>query len=75
MHRVSKNAKVHHPIHDGKFFLTAAELDALLKETDGEVAPWSFHQHDHEAVLVPAGCAQQTRNLKSCLKVGGCYEL
>lgn len=61
--------KVYHAIHDGKFFLTAAELDLLLKETNGEVAPWSFDQHDREVVLVPAGCPRQVRNLRSCLKV------
>ena len=28
------------------------------------VDPWTFEQHVGEAVLIPAGCAYQVRNLK-----------
>jgi lysine-specific demethylase 3 len=29
-----------------------------------EIEPWSFDQHVGEAVIVPAGCPYQIRNLK-----------
>ena len=68
-HAPPEAAVVRHPIHDGLFFLTGAELDALAEETNGEVAPWSFEQNEHDAVLVPAACPRQVRHLKSCVRV------
>ncbi|KAJ6767225.1 JMJC DOMAIN-CONTAINING HISTONE DEMETHYLATION PROTEIN [Salix purpurea] len=34
-----------------------------------EIEPWSFEQHVGEAVIIPAGCPYQIRNLKSCVSV------
>lgn len=33
------------------------------------IEPWTFVQKLGEAVLIPAGCPHQVRNLKSCIKV------
>ncbi|KAH7669234.1 lysine-specific demethylase 3 protein [Dioscorea alata] len=59
--------QVFHPIHDQSFYLTV-EHKRRLKEEYG-VEPWTFVQNLGEAVFIPAGCAHQVRNLKSCLKV------
>ena len=56
-----------HPIHDVRVFLTDADLAALAKDTG--IKPWTFDQREGDAVFVPAGCAHQVRNLRSCLKV------
>ncbi|KAI3874892.1 hypothetical protein MKW98_019465 [Papaver atlanticum] len=59
--------QVIHPIHDQSFYLTFEHM-RKLKEEFG-VEPWTFVQDVHEAVLIPAGCPHQVRNLKSCTKV------
>ena len=33
------------------------------------VKPWVIRQARGEAVMVPAGCARQTRNVKSCVAI------
>ncbi|KAI3837423.1 hypothetical protein MKW92_002570 [Papaver armeniacum] len=59
--------KVIHPIYDQTFYLNAKHK-MMLKEEFG-IEPWTFVQELGEAVLIPAGCPHQVRNLKSCLKV------
>ncbi|KAJ0096110.1 hypothetical protein Patl1_16251 [Pistacia atlantica] len=56
-----------HPIHDQIFYLTL-EHKAKLKQEYG-IEPWTFLKKLGEAVLIPAGCSHQVRNLKSCIKV------
>lgn len=49
------------------YFLDAAML-AKLKQEEG-VVPWRFYQRYGEAVLVPASCPHQVRNLLPNIKV------
>ncbi|KAL5721358.1 hypothetical protein ACHQM5_005011 [Ranunculus cassubicifolius] len=60
--------KVDHPIHDWIFYLLS-EHKRNLKEEFG-IEPWTFEQKLGEAVIIPAGCPFQVRNLKSCLQIG-----
>ena len=55
------------PIHDQKFFLSTQALEKL--EKDEGVVPWEIEQCKGEAVMVPAGCPCQVRNLKSCMNI------
>ncbi|CAN1810862.1 Lysine-specific demethylase JMJ28 [Linum perenne] len=56
-----------HPLHDQTFFLDAVHKRRLKEEF--EIEPWTFEQHIGEAVIVPAGCPYQIRNVKSCVNV------
>ncbi|KAK1583827.1 hypothetical protein Q3G72_027300 [Acer saccharum] len=59
--------QVVHPIHDQIFYLSS-EHKAKLKQEYG-IEPWTFIQKLGDAVFIPAGCPNQVRNLKSCIKV------
>ncbi|XP_019172118.1 PREDICTED: uncharacterized protein LOC109167549 isoform X2 [Ipomoea nil] len=59
--------KVVHPIHDQVFYLSSYHMKKLKEEFG--VEPWRFVQKVGEAVLIPAGCPHQVRNIKSCIKV------
>lgn len=56
-----------HPILDQIFFLDTSHKARLKEEYD--IEPWSFEQHVGEAVVIPAGCPYQIRNVKSCVNV------
>nr|TKR78631.1 hypothetical protein D5086_0000280490 [Populus alba] len=56
-----------HPILDQNFFLDASHKMRLKEEF--KIEPWSFEQHVGEAVIIPAGCLYQIRNLKSCVSL------
>ncbi|KAL1548999.1 lysine-specific demethylase JMJ25-like [Salvia divinorum] len=59
--------EVIHPIHDQSIYLTT-EHKKRLKQEYG-IEPWTFIQRLGDAVIIPAGCPHQVRNLKSCTKV------
>ncbi|KAL8044942.1 hypothetical protein ABFX02_08G078900 [Erythranthe guttata] len=56
-----------HPIHEKAFYLTG-EHKRNLKAVYG-IKPWTFIQKLGDAVIIPAGCPYQVRNLKSCTSV------
>ncbi|KAE8664499.1 Lysine-specific demethylase 3B, putative isoform 3 [Hibiscus syriacus] len=56
-----------HPILDQNFFLDACHKRRLKEEY--EIEPWTFEQHVGEAIIIPAGCPYQIRNVKSCVNV------
>ncbi|EYU20992.1 hypothetical protein MIMGU_mgv11b022386mg, partial [Erythranthe guttata] len=56
-----------HLIHEKAFYLTV-EHKRNLKAEYG-IKPWNFIQKLGDAVIVPAGCPYQIRNLKSCTSV------
>ncbi|PPR92077.1 hypothetical protein GOBAR_AA28603 [Gossypium barbadense] len=62
-------SQVFHPIHDQSFYLTM-DHKAKLKLEYG-IEPWSFVQKLGEAVLIPAGCPHQVRNIKGSLPLQG----
>ncbi|PPD76743.1 hypothetical protein GOBAR_DD26323 [Gossypium barbadense] len=56
-----------HPILDQNFFLDTSHKRRLKEEY--EIEPWTFEQHVGEAIIIPAGCPYQIRNVKSCVNV------
>ncbi|XP_016505301.2 lysine-specific demethylase JMJ28 isoform X1 [Nicotiana tabacum] len=59
--------QVIHPILDRSFFFDAFHKLRLKEEFD--IQPWTFEQHLGEAILIPAGCPYQVKQLKSCINV------
>ncbi|XP_006347153.1 lysine-specific demethylase JMJ25 isoform X1 [Solanum tuberosum] len=59
--------QVVHPILDQSFFFDAFHKLRLKEEFD--VQPWTFEQHLGEAIIIPAGCPYQVKQLKSCINV------
>ncbi|KAK1384282.1 hypothetical protein POM88_022017 [Heracleum sosnowskyi] len=59
--------KMIHPIHDQKIYLNL-EHKRRLKDVYG-IEPWTFVQKLGDAILIPAGCPYQVRDIKSCIKV------
>ncbi|XP_020231470.1 lysine-specific demethylase JMJ25 isoform X2 [Cajanus cajan] len=57
--------KMVHPILDQSIFLDSTHKMRLKEEF--KIEPWSFQQHVGQAVIIPAGCAYQIRNSKSCV--------
>ena len=51
-----------------RFYLSGVALELLKHETG--VVPWVIEQKVDEALMIPAGCAYQVRNLCSCIRVG-----
>ncbi|XVE51234.1 hypothetical protein DITRI_Ditri02bG0023600 [Diplodiscus trichospermus] len=66
-HTCSFRKHVVHPILDQNLFLDTSHKIRLKEEY--EIEPWTFEQHVGEAVIVPAGCPYQIRNVKSCVNV------
>ncbi|GMH30316.1 hypothetical protein Nepgr_032159 [Nepenthes gracilis] len=64
--RGSKKQDVH-PILDRRLFLDDYHKRRLKEEF--KIEPWTFNQHFGEAVIIPAGCPYQMRNLKCCVHV------
>ncbi|XP_012857074.1 PREDICTED: lysine-specific demethylase JMJ25-like [Erythranthe guttata] len=56
-----------HPIHEKAFYLTVEHKRNLNAQYG--IKPWTFIQKLGDAVIVPAGCPYQIRNLKSCTSV------
>ena len=56
-----------HVLLDGSLYLDAALLLELQQQAG--IAPYNLLQGLGDAVVVPAGCAHQVRNLRSCISV------
>lgn len=61
------SGKVGDVIFDHCFLLGSSHLDRMMNNSG--VIPWHFEQYEHEAVMIPAGCPHQVRNLRACIKV------
>ncbi|KAJ7177326.1 Clavaminate synthase-like protein [Mycena crocata] len=61
------NRQVDDPIHGQEVFITD-ELLLRMHQTCG-VKSYRVHQKVGEAIMIPAGCAHQVRNLSDCIKV------
>ncbi|KZF24689.1 hypothetical protein L228DRAFT_267001 [Xylona heveae TC161] len=64
-----KDLKVDDPVNRQLFFLTDADLKVLDSEEWGYTKSFRIFQEPGDAVLIPAGCAHQVANGRSCIKV------
>jgi len=55
------------PLLDGCLYLDDELLDTLREQAG--IVPYAILQKLGDAILVPAGCAHQVRNLRSCIKI------
>ena len=62
-----EHAYSEHVLLDGSLYLDAALLLELQQQAG--IAPYNLLQGLGDAVVVPAGCAHQVRNLRSCISV------
>ncbi|KAG2747930.1 hypothetical protein P692DRAFT_201914418, partial [Suillus brevipes Sb2] len=67
LRRKFKGTYQHDPIHPQQFYLDS-QLRKELYDTHG-VKSHRVYQRPGEAILIPAGCAQQICNLADCIKV------
>ncbi|KAL7275612.1 hypothetical protein RUND412_001423 [Rhizina undulata] len=64
-----KGATEDDPIHRQIHYLDEDDLAELNKSENGSVKAYRIYQNPGDAVFVPAGCAHQVRNRRSCVKV------
>ncbi|KAI9446920.1 hypothetical protein BJY52DRAFT_1193828 [Lactarius psammicola] len=55
------------PVFAQNTYLTPAQLHEL--ERNHNVKPYTFFQHEGEAVFIPAGCAHQVSNVTNAIKI------
>jgi hypothetical protein len=65
-----RDPEIDDPIHRQTYYLSEHDLSLLAKEGVGS---FRIYQNTGDAVFVPAGCAHQVRNRKSCVKVAVDY--
>jgi hypothetical protein len=56
------------PVHDQSIMLTAAHRAAAALPPYN-LHSWLIEQYEYEGVVIPAACAHQVRNLRSCIKI------
>lgn len=56
------------PVHDQAIMLTASHR-AVAALPPYNLHSWMIEQYEYEGVVIPAACAHQVRNLRSCIKI------
>ncbi len=56
------------PVHDQAIMLTASHR-AVAAQPPYNLQSWLIEQYEFEGVVIPAACAHQVRNLRSCIKI------
>lgn len=62
-----KSVEIVDPLLDQTFYLSTLALNLLSKEEG--IKPLEILQKANDAIVIPAGCVHQVRNLSSCIKV------
>jgi lysine-specific demethylase 3 len=65
--KVLSLADVVDPVHDQSIMLTEKHR-AAMRAAPYNLHPWVVEQYEFEAVLIPAACVHEVRNLRSCIK-------